>query len=346
MFRKAIAVFIAALLLPIVAHAAYGDTTTYKSRIYWGDGKAPLNAYFDFPEDITVNSKGGFIIADTYNNVIRRITRTGKVKTIAGNGSYGDQNGSSGSSRFALPAGVAQGSGMIFVADTDNGKIKRIKDGYVTTVVSGLNKPQGVAVSGSWVYFLDTGNNQLKKVSIYGGAVTNISGSLNNPKKLAITSDGKYAYIANAGTHQVKRVNLNTTAITTIAGTGSEGHKDGGCGSATFNNLWGVHLTDDNTLYVSDGNGYDDYVRKIDLSGCTVSTFASDKNMVSINYPRGLTHYGNYLYVASTGIGIIQKYKLSDANVNEKFAGKNRFNVKKKKPVLVGRPKFMRLSKD
>ncbi len=334
-------------VVPFVASAAFGDTNTYLSRIYYGDGKDRLLAFFDFPEDIAVDSSGNFYLADTFNHVIRKINTDGIVSTVAGTGSYGDVTGAVSKAEFAYPRGVAVGSdGALYVADSENGKIKKIKNGTVTTLVSGLNTPEAVAVNGSTLFFLDTGNNMLKKVSVNGGSVTTLSGSLSNPKKLAVSSDAKYAYIANAGTVQIKRVDLSTTAVTTTAGSGDVGADNGSCSEATFENVWGVHLVDDTVLYVSDGDGFSDTVRKIDLAGCTVETFASDFNMVSINFPRGLTSYDGVLYVVATGIGIVQKYDLADPNTNEKFAGANRFNVKSRKPVLVGNPKFMVLSND
>lgn len=348
-FTRAIAVAAAVAwsVVPFVASAAFGDTTTYVSRIYYGDGKDRLLAFFDFPEDIAADSSGNFYLADTFNHVVRKINSSGVVSTVAGTGSYGDVIGAAANAEFAYPRGVAVGSdGAVYVADSENGKIKKIKNGSVTTLVSGLNKPEAVAVNGSTLFFLDTGNNMLKKVSVNGGSVTTLSGSLSNPKKLAVSSDAHYAYIANAGTAQVKRVDLSTTAVTTTAGTGDVGADNGSCSEATFENVWGIHLVDDTVLYVSDGDGFSDTVRKIDLEGCTVETFASDFNMVSINFPRGLTSYDGALYVVATGIGIVQKYDLTDPNVNEKFAGANRFNVKSRKPVLVGNPKFMVLSND
>ncbi len=338
--------FAVGLWLPFASFAAFGDTVTYFSKVYYGDGKFRTNAYFDFPEDIEVNTNGGFIIADTFNNVIRKIKADGTVKTVAGTGSYGDAIGSAGQAAFALPKGVDVGGGAVYVADTENDSVKKIDDGVVTTLATDLNAPEDVAVYDSTLYILDTGNNALKKVSTSGGSVSTVTSSLSSPKKMDISDDGTYAYIANSGSYQVKRVNLSTGTVNNVAGSGEEGDDNGSCSSATFSNLWGVHVYSDTILYVSDGNGYDDVVRKIDLAGCTVETFASDSNMISINYPRGLTTHDGSLYVAATGIGIIQQYDLDDANVNSLFAGANRFNVKDSEPVLTGNPKFLARSKD
>lgn len=334
------------LLVPVQTEAAYGDVTTYVSKLYHGDSKDKLDAYFDFPEDITVNSGGTFYIADTFNHVIRSIAPDGTVDTVAGTGSYGDTNGNASKAEFAYPRGVAEKNGVVYVADSDNGKIKKISGGKVTTLVDGLSNPEGVTVYGSNLYIAETGGNALKKVALSGGSVSTITSSLDEPKKIAISSDGSFAYIANAGTYQIKKVNLSSGAVSNLAGSGSVGASDGSCGAATFENVWGVHLLDDDTLFVTDGDGFEDYVRQVNIDGCTVETFASDTNMLSINFPRGLTIHGGYLYIASTGIGIIQRYDLTDANENEIFAGANRFNVKRKTPVLVGNPKFMQWSKN
>jgi len=332
---------------PAPTHAAFGDTSTYVSKIYYGDGKPAAKALFDFPQDVEVNAKGAFIIADTYNNVIRKIKANGKVKTLAGRGSYGNVIGGVKTAEFANPKGVDVGGHAVYVADTGNNAIKKIQYGVVTTLVAtGLNAPEDVALYGTTLYILDTGNNALKKVSINGGAMTTITTNLSTPVKMDVSSDGSYAYVANSGSHQVKRVNLSSGVVNNTAGTGDAGAEDGSCANATFDDALGVHVHSDTLLYVSDGNGFDDSVRKIDLTGCTVETIAADSTMTSINVPRGLTTHNGSLYVLSSGISIIQRYTVSDPSVNTRFAGANRFNVKDDHPVLVGNPKFLMLSRN
>lgn len=336
------------LAAPVAAFGAYGDTSTYFSRIYYGDGKQAVNAIFDFPEDIEVNSNGGFVIADTYNNAIRRIKPSGKVSTLAGTGAYGNKNGRRTTAQFALPKGVALDGSRVFVADTENNAVKRIRNGRVKTVVSGLDNPEDVIVVDGFLYTLDTGNNRLIRTKKKGTGQRTITSNLDNPVKMDASTDGQYLYVADAGSHKLKRVNLNTGGVTTIAGTGEEGFKNGSCSVAKFENIWGVHVYDENTIYVSDGDGFNDYVRKVDLSGddCTVSTFAADTNMAAINFPRGLTTYNGDLYLAATGIGIIERFSLADADDHSLFAGANRFNVRNRRPALTGNPKFMILSRN
>ncbi|PIS42657.1 MAG: hypothetical protein COT24_02570 [Candidatus Kerfeldbacteria bacterium CG08_land_8_20_14_0_20_40_16] len=342
-------------MVPLLGQAAYGDAATFVGKIYDGDGGQALNAYFDFPEDITVDNSGNFYLADTYNNVVRKIAANGKVSTVAGSGSYGDKTGSASQAEFALLKGVAvDDSGNVYVADTANNKVKKVKSsGSVETLVSnGLNGPEGVAVFGSILYIADTGNNALKKVSISGGSVTTVTSSLNHPKKIAINSNGSSIYVANSGNYKVVKVNSSTGSVSLVAGSGSPGYQEGTGAQAKFENIWGVTLVDDNTLFISDGDGYSDVIREIDLTTNATSLFASDTNMASINYPSGLVSYGNYIYVANQGIGTIEKFNNISEDLergaSEKFAGAERFGNRNGSAAsaLFGRPYDLVMTSD
>jgi len=313
--------------------AEYGDTTTFVSQVKYGDGLDKMDAYLDFPEDVTVDSNGNFYIADTYNNVIRKINTSGVVSTMVGTGAYGDVNSQGYNSQLSLPSGVAVNSdgSALYIADTENNKIKKMKSNAVITLVSDLNNPEAVELSGSTLYFLDTGNNALKKVSVDGGSVTTITSSLDEPKKMHIS--GSYAYVVNYGNGSLQKVNLTSGARTTIA--------------SGFENNWGI-VIDGNYAYVSDGDGYTDIIQKVNLSSGTKTTFADDSNMVSINFPTGLTIYNGNLYVANAGIGTIHEFDLTDSNTNEIWAGKERFqNADGTGNMgLIGRPREMTMSPD
>ncbi len=321
-------------VLPFSVAAAYGDTTTWVSQIYWGDNEARQNMYLDFPTDITRDASGNFYIADTYNNVIRKINTAGAASTVFGKGSYGN-----GSDELAYPQGIAvDNSGIIYVADTDNNAIQKIQNGVATVLANNLKKPEAVGIYGNDVLFLDTGNHELKKVSKTGGTITTIVSGLNNPKKFTILGD--IVYIANSGSHQVVQVNLSTGNTSVVAGTGVAGSSNGSCATATFNNIWGVTSDGNHTLYVSDGNGFSDLVRTIDLSTCTVALFASDKNMISLNFPAGLIYSAGHIYVANSGIGTIHRFAVIDANDSEIYAGYERFQNDNDRKLL-GRPVSM-----
>ena len=115
-------------------NAATGVITTVAGNgvaSYGGDGGAATSAELDDPFDVAVDSAGNIFIADTGNNVIREVSAaTGKISTVAGNGSSGfsGNGGPVTSAKLKLPEGVAvDSSGNILIADTFNFRYARFR---------------------------------------------------------------------------------------------------------------------------------------------------------------------------------------------------------------------------
>jgi streptogramin lyase len=84
-------------------------------------------AAFNGPAGIAVDASGNVYIGDSKNNIIRKITSTGTVSTLAGTGVQGSSNGALTSATFNSPQGVAVDQyGRVFVTDTGNGLIRMI----------------------------------------------------------------------------------------------------------------------------------------------------------------------------------------------------------------------------
>jgi sugar lactone lactonase YvrE len=85
-------------------------------------------ASFWNPSAIAVDNSGNLYVADTTNNKIRKITASGVVSTLAGNGAIGGTNGPALSASFYYPDGVAVNNAgtTVYVADTDGNKIRMI----------------------------------------------------------------------------------------------------------------------------------------------------------------------------------------------------------------------------
>ena len=131
---------------------------------------------------MAVDGAGNVYVADTNNHRIRKITATGQVTTLAGNGTAAFADGAGVNARFDLPYGVAvDGAGNVYVADTANHSIRKITaTGQVTTlagngttagIVNGtgvnarFNNPYGVAVDGAGnMYVADTLNHRIRKI--------------------------------------------------------------------------------------------------------------------------------------------------------------------------------------
>jgi hypothetical protein len=84
-------------------------------------------ARFYFPYDVDQAPNGDFIVIDSGNHAIRRITGAGVVTTIAGTGKPGMVDGSLSEAMFNAPRGVAvDDAGLIYVSDLGNHRIRRI----------------------------------------------------------------------------------------------------------------------------------------------------------------------------------------------------------------------------
>lgn len=107
------------------------------------DGQG-LSAKFDHPNGIALDPSGNLLVADEYNNKIRKITPSGMVTTFAGNGSPGGVNGSALSASFNAPWGVcADQQGNVYVGDANNYTIRKISAGNVS-VYAGQNGVAGM----------------------------------------------------------------------------------------------------------------------------------------------------------------------------------------------------------
>ncbi len=176
-----------------------------------GDGQALNVAEFNRPTGLVLDAAGNLYIADSGNHAIRKITASGTLSTFAGNGrpGYIGDGGAAGSAQLNNPTALAiDAAGNIYVADTDNGVIRKITPGGGTITT--------IAGTGSNGYSGD------------GGPAT--SATLNHPRGLAVDAAGNI-YIADTVNHRI-RVVLTNGKIYTVAGTGGIG-KGGDGGSAT-----------------------------------------------------------------------------------------------------------------
>ena len=72
---------------------------------------------------------GGFVITDSDNNRLRRVSSSGVISTIAGNGQLGDagDGGPATSAQLQNPNGIAVGpNGSIYVVQDENHRVRMI----------------------------------------------------------------------------------------------------------------------------------------------------------------------------------------------------------------------------
>ncbi|MEK7351974.1 MAG: hypothetical protein AAB177_13960 [Nitrospirota bacterium] len=156
-----------------------------------GDGGIGSLAQLNGPTAVAADGHGRVLIADTFNNRVRRLdTRTGTITTIAGTGAQGFGGDGDFASKAELtePSGVAvDAKGNILIADTFNNRIRRIDrlSDIISTVV-------GAGTRGS-----------------SGDGAMALSAELNNPVGLTQDAFGNMV-VADAGNHRVLRVIAET----------------------------------------------------------------------------------------------------------------------------------------
>ena len=197
-------------------------TTLAGSTAGFADGPG-TSAQFNNPFGIAVDASGNVYVADKDNQKIRKINTTGTVTTLAGS-TAGYSDGLGTASQFSFPCGVAvDASGNVYVADTNNNKIRKIgPTGAVSTL------------AGSTHGFAD-GNGIVAQFKSPFGLSVDISGNI---------------YVADTGNYKIRKVNT-TGLVTTLAGS-IGGFADGLHSSAKFGQVTSVAVDTFGNVYVGD----------------------------------------------------------------------------------------------
>jgi hypothetical protein len=118
---------------------------------YAGDGGPATEASLSNPANLTVDSSGNILFADTYTNRIRKVDINGIISTIAGSGSpgYSGDGGPATNASLAFPSAVAADpSGNILIADWFNNRVRKVAFGGAPTL--SLENVSGAAGGGDY----------------------------------------------------------------------------------------------------------------------------------------------------------------------------------------------------
>ncbi len=258
------------------------------------------------------------------------------ISTYAGNAApLGFADGTQGAARFNGQVGIAFDGTNLYVADTDNHRIRRITAAGVVTTFAGsgtagfadatgtaaqFNRPAGLTIDGVGnILVADYLGNRIRVITP-GGVVSTLAGSgvagfndatgtaaqFNNP--VAVALSGGFVYVADQGGFRIRRITYPGGVVTTLAGSGVSGFADGTGVAAQFALTEGMTVDGAGNLYVTDYGNH--RIRKITPAGA-VTTLAGSGTAgyldgpgatAQFNTPRGITTdaVGN-LYVTDAG---------------------------------------------
>ncbi len=226
---------------------------------YTGDGGPATKATLDVCYGVAVDTAGNIYIADTGNNVIRKVTvATGVITTVAGTGAAG-YNGDAGPATLATlyqPYGVAvSAGGNIYIADTGNNVIRAVvaTNGTINTVAGdGYGAGQGYG-------------------SFYGDGGPATQAEFDTPSAVALDAAGNL-YIADSYNYAIRRVGTDGR-IFTVAGQGTVPGFSGDSGPAASALLafpTGVAVDSAGNYYIADYSN----VRVRKVANGTITTVA------------------------------------------------------------------------
>ncbi|MHB1865467.1 MAG: esterase-like activity of phytase family protein [Candidatus Saccharimonadales bacterium] len=279
-------------------------------------------ARFEFPQGIVAAPDGTIYIADTGNDLIRKISSNGL------------------SASTPTPAHLRHlNVDVENVAGSEHRA--RYRDGVGPN--ARFNNPEGLAISpdGKTLYVADSRNNMIRKIDLATKTVSTIAGhtfpssgdgvgksaGFESPRGLAISPDGKTLYVADSGNNMIRKIDLATSTVTTLAGAGklTPGHADGVGAQATFLEPRSLAISaDGQVLYIADTRN--DLIRKMVLATNSVSTLAGHAGFPgTLNgpgpdayfyHPISISIDGNKLYVADGANADIRMIDLSTGVVS------------------------------
>ena len=207
------------------------------------------------PRSMALYGDGSLIVADTGNNVLRRLDpRSGTLTRFAGSGERGfsGDGGPATEADLSGPRGVAVDDlGNVFFADRGNRRIRRVD--AATSVITTV-----------------AGNGELASAGDGGPA---LEASLVIPMSVAVDYEGNL-YVLDRGSNRVRRIDPKTGIITAYAGIEEPGFSGDG-GPATHAQLWapqGIALDADGNLYIADRLNH--RIRRVEAATGAIETFA------------------------------------------------------------------------
>ena len=264
-----------------------GATEPAEFLFEWGS-PGSLPGQFDRPGGIAVDGSGNVYVADRRNFRVQKFDGAGTFLTEWGSEGSGDGQFAFSNAAFDVLGIAVDGSGNVYVADTENDRIQKFdgtgtflaKWGSRGTGDGEFRAPAGIAVDGSGnVYVTERENHRVQKFDDTGtfltkwGSVGTGDGQFRIPEGIAVDGSGN-VYVVGSDNHRVQKFDDTGTFLTKW---GSDGSGDG-----QFRFPKDVAVDVSGNVYVAD---YDnDRIQKFDGAGTLFAQWVSSQ-VPSLTHP-------------------------------------------------------------
>jgi DNA-binding beta-propeller fold protein YncE len=229
-----------------------------------GDDGPADQARLNGPHHLLVGPDGQLYIADTFNNVVRRVNlQSGVISRVAGTGAkgFGGDGGPAVDAQFAGIFAIAFRDGRLYICDLGNRRVRAVTlaTGVVTTVAGNgdagvpvdgmpaaaqpLVDPRAIAIDSTGRLYICERNGHALRVVDPSGRIRTVAGTgrpgfggdggpalsamLSGPKHIAIDADDT-VLISDTENHVIRRYDPRSGMISRVVGTGTQGQ--GGVG--------------------------------------------------------------------------------------------------------------------
>jgi sugar lactone lactonase YvrE len=229
------------------------------------------SARFRSPTGLCIDASDNLYVAESSGYRIRKITPAGVVSNFVGSVSAvaGNVDGTGDAARFDIISGITiDAQGNIYVADTNNNKIRKVTPaGVVTTLASNVNASTIHITPQGNLYIADPFT--VRSMNVSTGAVTFIAGTANNTgfadgtgasvkfnsvRGMGSDSEGNI-YITDGNNRRIRKLIPSTGVVTTFSGTGTLGNANGAVATANYDWPTGIYVDNANKImYITDAS--------------------------------------------------------------------------------------------
>ena len=330
-----------AMIGHLLEEAAKQDLRVYESQVssVRPEPRQPLR----FPTRLLLTDSSLWI-ADTGHNRILECNHEGRILRQFGSGNPGFWDGTNLDAGFSAPQGMALARDCIFVADTGNHALRRIRllDGEIKTVAGtgavghdipheyveptkiAMSSPSDVAAVGDILYLAVSGQNQIWQFNLNTNKLVAQAGSgklaledgagvaASFAQPVSLSSIGQQLFVVDSAASAIRALRLSDNRVTTFVGKGlyDFGDVPGKPDVARLQNPLAACVDARGLVFIADS--YNGKIKALNLRTTDVRTLNLP---YTLQEPAGIALGGNALWIANTNAHEVVRVDLGSGQI-------------------------------